>query len=110
MTQPSRENVKRIEVSEKEIREAQELLNDPDSGVTSHKRPSIVGMFSLNSPALSRDAKSIARGLHCPTCDSPQPSWHPAAGDGGEITKLCPDLYHNQFPTEGLISKEDFPK
>lgn len=33
--------------------------------------------------------------LRCPTCDSRQPNLHPAAGDGGEVTKLCPDAFHD---------------
>lgn len=32
--------------------------------------------------------------LRCPTCDSPQPSMHPAFGGGGEVTSLCPDPFH----------------
>lgn len=30
----------------------------------------------------------------CPTCDSPQPSMHPAAGSGGEVTRICSDAFH----------------
>lgn len=32
--------------------------------------------------------------FRCPTCESRQPSMHPAAGDGGEVTSLCPDPFH----------------
>ncbi len=31
----------------------------------------------------------------CPTCDSPQPSMHPSAGSGGEVTRLCDDGFHD---------------
>lgn len=30
----------------------------------------------------------------CPTCTSREPRLHPAAGDGGEVTALCPDAFH----------------
>lgn len=30
----------------------------------------------------------------CPTCDSPQPSMHPAVEGGGEVTRLCLDNFH----------------
>lgn len=32
--------------------------------------------------------------LRCPTCDSQQPSMHPAVGGGGEVTGLCADRFH----------------
>jgi hypothetical protein len=34
------------------------------------------------------------RPPRCPTCDSPQPSMHPAVSGGGEAI-LCPDAWHN---------------
>lgn len=33
----------------------------------------------------------------CPTCQSPQPSQHPAISGGGEVTRLCQDEYHGRF-------------
>jgi hypothetical protein len=32
--------------------------------------------------------------LRCPTCNSPQPSMHPATAEGGEVCHICPDPYH----------------
>jgi hypothetical protein len=32
--------------------------------------------------------------LRCPTCTSREPRLHPAAGDGGEVTRVCPDAFH----------------
>lgn len=32
--------------------------------------------------------------MRCPTCDSRQPSQHPSAGEGGEVTALCTDPFH----------------
>lgn len=41
--------------------------------------------------------------LRCPTCTSRQPNLHPAAGDGGEVTALCPDAFHPQpHSTDGV--------
>jgi hypothetical protein len=30
----------------------------------------------------------------CPTCLARKPSEHPAVSGGGEVTRLCPDPYH----------------
>jgi hypothetical protein len=38
----------------------------------------------------------------CPTCGSKDPRLHPSAGDGGEVTKICPDEFHGE-----PISKEE---
>lgn len=43
--------------------------------------------------------------LRCPTCDSPQPSMHPAVGGGGEITGLCPDAFHGTPQQPDLIAQ-----
>ena len=40
----------------------------------------------------------------CPTCDSPQPSMHPAIGGGGEVTGLCSDPFHSGTPTPEAVS------
>lgn len=40
-------------------------------------------------------------GLRCPTCSSPQPSMHPAAGDGGEVTSMCSDAFHGAVAESG---------
>jgi hypothetical protein len=32
----------------------------------------------------------------CPTCGSPEPRLHPAAGAGGEITHFCRDPFHGE--------------
>lgn len=39
-------------------------------------------------------------GFCCPSCGSPDPRWHPSAGDGGEVTRICPDPYHTPVPDE----------
>ncbi len=36
----------------------------------------------------------MTRPNRCPTCDSPQPSMHPAVGAGGEVMRVCPDSFH----------------
>jgi hypothetical protein len=34
----------------------------------------------------------------CPTCQSPEPRFHPAVSDGGEVTGICPDPFHDKVP------------
>lgn len=43
--------------------------------------------------------------LRCPTCDSPQPSMHPAAGGGGEVISICSDGFHAPaaFDADGFL-------
>lgn len=37
---------------------------------------------------------------HCPTCESPEPSLHPAVSGGGEVTHICDDPFHGPVPHE----------
>lgn len=34
------------------------------------------------------------RSLRCPACDSPEPRLHPAVQAGGEVSRICPDVWH----------------
>lgn len=45
-----------------------------------------------------RKAHDATDSLRCPRCDSRSPNLHPAAGDGGEVTGLCPDPFHGRQP------------
>ena len=36
----------------------------------------------------------------CPTCESPQPSMHPATQHEGEVLKLCRDPWHKPTAEE----------
>jgi hypothetical protein len=38
--------------------------------------------------------------MRCPTCGSPDPSWHPATQYGGEISYLCRDPWHSPIKPE----------
>lgn len=60
------------------------LRRCPECNTDATWRPLLVD----GDPALERDP------LLCPTCDSPQPSMHPAVGGGGEVTALCVDRFH----------------
>ncbi len=53
-------------------------------------------MATPNRAPGERDAAraELAEVRGCPTCDSPQPSMHPAVSGGGEVTGLCPDAFH----------------
>ena len=46
--------------------------------------------------------------LRCPTCNSPQPSMHPATAEGGEVCHICPDQFHLPIP-EGAWRPEPTP-
>lgn len=37
---------------------------------------------------------------HCPTCESPEPSLHPAVSGGGEVTHICDDPFHGPVPQD----------
>lgn len=58
--------------------------------------------FMKNAAAIDRRAnhpRNASDSLRCPSCDSPQPSMHPAAGDGGEVTRVCADPFHGPIGT-----------
>lgn len=41
-------------------------------------------------------------GLHCPSCGSSSPRLHPAISGGGEVTRICPDRFHE--PAEPKVT------
>ena len=46
----------------------------------------------------------------CPSCGSPDPRWHPSAGDGGEVTTICPDPFHAPVPDEVRAAVSPVPE
>jgi hypothetical protein len=53
-------------------------------------------MGRLDVPTPDVPAPAVGR---CPTCDSPQPSMHPAVQEGGEVAVICPDPFHSDALT-----------
>jgi len=46
-------------------------------------------------PEPEGELSDIARYAdRCPTCSSRMPQLHPSAGEGGEVTTKCPDVWH----------------
>lgn len=57
---------------------------------------------AVTAAAAAQGARQIGP---CPDCGSPQPSMHPAAGDGGEVTRLCPNSFHAADPVPDAVAR-----
>lgn len=63
-------------------------LRTKDEVQTDFHEPPGYPSRSLEWPEESRHAD------RCPTCSSRMPQLHPSAGEGGEVTARCPDVWH----------------
>lgn len=41
-----------------------------------------------------RNEPAEVAGIRCPTCESPDPRWHPATQHEGEVAVICRDAFH----------------
>lgn len=53
---------------------------------------------------LDATAQPARAHLCCPECGAPEPFLHPAAGAGGEVTRLCPHPYHASAPVDSRVA------
>jgi len=66
--------------------------------------PTPKDMADLSSKLMEKIAKiplenPVEINTRCPTCDSPDPTLHPAVQNGGEVTKECEDHFHCDVTT-----------
>jgi hypothetical protein len=58
------------------------------------------GVVLIQMPEWLRLISEGQQLLGCQTCGSRDPARHPAAGEGGEVTGLCPDSFHGEPPAD----------
>jgi hypothetical protein len=89
------------------IREPEQTC--PAHGAHPHNGPGVVngGGVCLDCPICRPPAEPQPEsdGLRCPTCDSPQPSMHPAVSGGGEVISFCSNGFHAPEGRPGFMEQ-----